>query len=185
MKRCTWLTALALGLGMWLVTISATHSAAADGDLKSAIDKLADGKGSAADIAKKNELGEVMHLFKLRTKKGWGVGGKAGAITPDGIEAKLMGLGKNANAADVKKNADAYEQMAKRTAAIAKVTDAHAPKEKKAGKDPKDWKKFADEMKEQSDELAKAAKAGDAAKVKAAANKVVGACNECHTIFRD
>src|SRR5437773_437368 len=112
MKRHAWLTAsgLALALGMWLLTVTDTQSAAADVDVKAAILGLADGKGDPAAIAKKNELGDVMALFKLRTKKGLGVGDTPGAITPDGIEAKLMGLGKRADTADVAKNAAAYEK---------------------------------------------------------------------------
>jgi hypothetical protein len=187
MKRHVWLTlsASALLVSMWLVTVSATQSAAADADAKAAILGLAEGKGKAADVAKNAPLEEVMHLFKLRTKKGLGVGDKPGAITPDGIEAKLIGLGKKTDPADIKKNGAAYEKMAKITAAIADVTMEHTPKQAQGPKTPAAWKKFVEEMKAGAKDLTESAKDGDAAKVKTAANKTVGACNECHTIFRD
>lgn len=47
-----------------------------------------------AELAKKYSLDELMHVFKFRAKGGLGVGETAGAITPDGIEAKLQGLQK-------------------------------------------------------------------------------------------
>src|SRR5262249_1387304 len=155
------------------------------GDVKADVLKLAEGKGDAEAVAKKGELGDFMHLFKLRAKKGLGVGDKAGAITPDGIEAKLIAMTKKVEKTDVTKNAKANEKMPAITLAIGKVTDAHTPKKKEAGKDPKDWKKFVEEMKAGAGDLSTAVKDGDADKTKIAANKLVGACNECHTMFRD
>src|SRR5438046_2086326 len=49
-----------------------------------------------AEALKKANVEDIMGLFKLRTKDGLGIGAKAGAITPDGIEAKLMAVGKKA-----------------------------------------------------------------------------------------
>src|SRR5712691_6579693 len=78
MKRHVWWTAcsLVLTLGIWLVTVSGTQSGAADQDAKTAILKLADGKGDPEAIAKTAELGDFMNLFKPRAKKGIGVGDK-------------------------------------------------------------------------------------------------------------
>src|SRR5438270_111018 len=111
MKRNAWWTAsaLVLVLGMWLVTVVDTRSAAAADDPKAAILKLAEGQGDPEAIAKSGDLGDFMNLFKPRTKKGIGVGDKPGAVIPDGIEAKLMGLNKRVDPADVTKNAAAYE----------------------------------------------------------------------------
>src|SRR5262245_15460973 len=101
---------LVLGLALWLMGAGDTQSADADPQPKAQTDKQAkapDAK-AAADVAKKNEMGEVMHLFKLRTKGGVGAGPAAGAITPDGIEAKIMGLGKKPlSPADLKAQGDA------------------------------------------------------------------------------
>src|SRR5262245_58619838 len=53
MRRHVWWTAssLALTVGIWLVTVSGTQSAGADDDAKTAILKLADGKGDPEAIA--------------------------------------------------------------------------------------------------------------------------------------
>jgi cytochrome c556 len=187
MRRHARLTAtgLALGLGIFVLAASDT-SGADDFDVKAAVQGLVNGKGDAKAIASKAELGEVMHLFKLRTKKGWGVGDKPGAITPDGIEAKIISLGKKElPKADLDKQAAALEELAKRTKAIGDVTDQFAPKSGTGEKSPKNWKKWVDEMKAGADDLAKAAKAKDAKGVKDAANKTNTACNECHSVFRD
>jgi hypothetical protein len=182
MKRHVWWTTLGLGLalGTCLVITSDSQSAAADEGAKAGILELAEGKGDPEALAKKADLGDFMHLFKPKAKKGLGVGPKG-----EGIEQKLMALGKRTDKADVSANAAAYEKMAQITLAIAKVTDAHAPKEKKAGQDPKKWKEYVAEMKAGATDLAAAAKEADAAKVKTAANKTITACNDCHAMFRD
>ena len=71
MKRHVLLTASALSLvvGIWAITASSSHSAAADEGVKRRILELANGKGDPGAIAKKAELGDFMHLFKLRTKR--------------------------------------------------------------------------------------------------------------------
>ena len=182
MRRHAWLT-LTLGLALSLLAATTTQSADDAGDLKGAIDKVAAGSGDAAAIAKKNELGEVMHLFKPRNKKGYGVG-KPGEVTPDGIELKIIALGKKAPAkGDLSKQADALEELAKRTAAIGDITGAYESP-KGAAKNAA-WKKLAQDMKASSQDLAKAVKSGDPDKVKVAANKLNSVCNDCHADFRD
>src|SRR6516225_1499935 len=85
-----------------VVTDSRSRSRADDGEIRGEILKLADAiekggdanKAQAGAIGKKAELEDVMGLFRLRTKKGFGVGEKPGAITPDGIELFIINLGK-------------------------------------------------------------------------------------------
>jgi cytochrome c556 len=151
------------------------------------IDKgdLGAAKAAAKDIAKKYELEEVMHAFQLRTKKGEGLGEKPGAITPDGIEAKLINLAKKAlPAKQLEKEADALARAAYISAAIAEVANFKVP-EKDAKKNPKDWIAWTKDMTDAAQDLAKAAKAKDPKGVKEAANKLNTSCNNCHGVFRD
>jgi Cytochrome C' len=164
-------------------------------EARAAVRKLADAvaknddaavKQGADDIAKKYELEEVMHSFQLRTKKGEGVGDKPGAITPDGIEAKFIALGKKPlPPATLNKEAAAIARAAYLSAAIAEVAERKTPEKKEGNKDPKDWLAWCKDMKAGSLDLARAAKAKDAKGVKDAASKVNSSCNNCHRVFRD
>lgn len=134
----------------------------------------------AKALAKKYDITTVMPAFKLRSRKGIGVGDKAGEITPDGIEAKIIALGKAAPAkSQLDKEGKDLVKLAALTRAIAEVNEHHAPNKNKA-----EWAKFNQEMKKASMELLEGAKAGDGAKVKAAAVKLNNSCNECHSEFR-
>src|SRR5436309_1168174 len=91
-----------LALVGWALT--SPSRAADDKDINPAIRTLAaaiekkDAEGAkkqAEAVAKMaDEMGDVMHAFALRTKKGLGVGDTPAAIMPDGIELKLQALGK-------------------------------------------------------------------------------------------
>jgi cytochrome c556 len=145
-----------------------------------------DAKKQAEELKKKKELGDVMNMFKLRTKGGLGVGAKAGAVTPDGIEAKVGALAKKKmTAPEVKNQATDLEQMADDIAAISHVGDANTPTKKDGAKDPKDWTKWMDEMRKGSQDLKKAAKAKDPNAIREAAKKVNDSCSNCHGVFRD
>jgi hypothetical protein len=166
----------------------------AAGDDKHAILKIAaaiekgDADGAAKQakaLAKTAELEEVMHLFKPRKKQGLGVGTKPGALTPDGIEQMLITLGRDApTQAMVAKGAKDLERMGYITAAVAEFSIAK-PSEKATGAKKSDWTKMAKEMREMSIGFAEAAKSKSPASVKAAAEKLNGACNSCHTVFRE
>lgn len=185
-----------LGVGAFVLVLAA---ALVVGDLaadqKSAtlgIDRLAKSleKGSpdkaVLDSMKKENLDEIMYLFKLRKSGGFGMGDKAGAITPDGIELKIIGLGKKTLKGDLDKQGDAIAEAAYRTAAIAEVALHMCPIKKKMGeKDPKDWEKWTKGMKDAAMDLAKAAKAKDPKQVEAAAKKLNDNCQQCHGVFRD
>jgi len=136
----------------------------------------------AAKIKKKyEELNTVMHVFKPKDKGGVGFG-KAG----EGIELKIIGLGKRKLAAGaMAKEKDELVKMANINLAMAAITKHYAPAKPKGGKGKKDWEGHADDMKKAAEALRKAAKAGNAEQVKAAANDLNNSCNNCHTDFRD
>jgi hypothetical protein len=139
-----------------------------------------------AELAKKYSLDELMHVFKFRAKGGLGVGETAGAITPDGIEAKLQGLQKKeADKADLAKNGKAYATMGEVSLILAEISEAHTPKDKKGEKDPKKWKEFVEKMRAGSKDLITASNKSDAKGLKKAAKELNDSCIECHGIFRD
>src|SRR3954468_5169506 len=96
--RLVCVTAVVAALAAWSLT-GPSRAADDKGGLDKDVDKIADllakddkagAKKDAEAVAKKvDEVGEVMHLMALRTKKPpvFGVGPK-GAVKPDGIEAK-------------------------------------------------------------------------------------------------
>jgi hypothetical protein len=187
-----------LALGAW--SIAAGHANPADeaagvrGEVQKVADALAKGeteqaKKTAADIAKANELEEVMSLMQPRRanskKPVFGVGSKAGAITPDGIESKIMALAKKVDAKQLDKESAALVEMASRVQAIAEIASAKAPEKDEGQKKKKDWLEWTAEMQKSAKELADAAKDKQAAQVKAAAVKLNSTCNNCHGVFRD
>jgi cytochrome c556 len=186
--------ALLLGIAF----LAATGRAADDKgnkEVREAVLKLAAAveKSDAAEqkkqteALKKEDLSEIMDQFKLRKSGGIGVGSTPGAHTPDGIELKIINLGKKALAkSDLDKQADDIAKAAYVAAAIAELAQYKCPVQVKKGeKDPKDWQKWSAGMKESALELAKAAKAKDPAKVHAAAGKLNSNCQNCHGVFRD
>jgi len=188
---------LAFGIGVLAVVGNGGAAEKEAGDPAAVIDKIAatldKGEADAAKkqseaLAKKIEgVGDVMDLFKPRKpdgKGGLGVGDKPGDIKPDGIEKKIMELGKTELKKDAAgKEAVAIAQLANRSAAVGHVAEARSKDEGK--KDPKSWQKWSQDMQEASQDLAKAAKAKDTAKIKTAANKLNATCNDCHAKFRD
>lgn len=184
--------ALALTLAMGLIAVS--PSQAEDKDAKATVEKIAgliakkDDAGAAKEaqsVGKKASLDDVMGLFRLRAKGGLGVG-KAGSVTPDGIEAKLIGLGRKPLAqAQLDKEADDLAKAAIATAAIAELALQHAPDKDMGMKKKKDWVDWSKEMRDSAVALADAAKAKKPDAVKTAAAKLNSSCNNCHGVFRD
>lgn len=182
-------------LGMALGTYLLSQAQAGEGkEINDAVAKIAAAikKGDAAaakadaeKLAKKIEaIEDVMNALKPRKKGGIGVG-KPGDVVPDGIELKLITLGRDApSPAVLAKEAAHLEEMAYVLAAVADVTAAKAPTADKGKKTKKDWNTWSVEMREASIALAKASNAKGAQDVKAAAAKVNAACNSCHSVFR-
>src|SRR5262249_29943710 len=133
---------------------------------------------------------DVMNLMALRKagskKFAFGVGDVPGKITPDGIEAKIMGLGRKAPPAKTLENeSPALVKMAYRVAAISKVAQTKVPEKDEGMKKRKDWIEWSQSMETTAKELAEAAKGKDPSKVKTAAAKLNSNCNNCHGTFRD
>src|SRR5262245_65604326 len=121
MTRRTWLWSAGLAiLAIGCLVLTDRGTAGDDKALRTAVQKVADAfKGGdkagavkmAADFAKKFELRDVMDLYKKRPD-GWGVGSKPGVVRPDGIEMKLVDLGRAAPPpATLKKEGEALEEM--------------------------------------------------------------------------
>ena len=144
-----------------------------------------------ADTLKGSELEDVMHLMALRTKKGLGVGPKPGAITPDGMEKKLIELAKKPlDAKQLSDESAALAELGYNTAAIAQVALAKTPDKDEGKKKKKDWIALSDDMIQGGLQLAAAAKEKNAAGVQKAAikldrSKMESNCNKCHDIFRE
>jgi cytochrome c556 len=182
--------ALAVALGVWLGTAadlkSADEKGSKVGPYNGDILNLVEGKGTAAAIAGKADLGDLMQAFKPRSKGGLGIGPTADAIKPDGIEQKFIDLGKSKRGlskADLAKQADALAKAADATRAISDVTLLYADKEGK--KNPSKWKQYVGEMNKAAEDLSKAARKSDSDGIKKAVNKLNDSCINCHSDFRD
>ncbi len=160
------------------------------------VQKIADAykKGDAASaqaqvaaLAKKAaKLEDVKNAFKLRDKGGLGVGTTPGKIVPDGIELKLLALGRGPlAAADLANQADALEQMAFRIAVVADVT-ALKPQTKVGSPKatPQNWAIWAHDMRAGAVDLIMAARKKDAQAIQAAAVKLNASCTSCHDAFK-
>jgi hypothetical protein len=174
-------------LGLWAAAV-ASRAADDKSPVKQDVLKLAEGKGgvTAADIAKRAEqLEEVMDVFKPRDKGGAGLGPTPGAIRPDGIELKLIDLGKKRemSKADVDKQADALARAGEITRAVADITVYFTEKDGK--KNSAKWKQYTEDMKKGAEQFTAAAKQKDAKGIKAGANALNASCNNCHADFRD
>lgn len=192
-------------LGLWALVAPLGHTSDSDEkdikEMRDSVVKLAGSiekkeqdqtKKQAAEIAKKFQgkkpavaMEDLMHLFVLRSRKGLGVGAKAGAVMPDGIEKKVEELADKApSAKQLGEDAAGLEQMAYSMAAIAEVSRALAPEKDMGKKKIKDWVKWSEDMRDASLALAEAAKKKDASGVKSAADKANTSCNKCHDVFR-
>jgi hypothetical protein len=189
---------IASALVVWsLALVSRGTAADEEKEVRDSVEKLADAfakkdtataKTQGDAIAKKiEEVAEVMDLLKPRGDGGLGVGPKPGAITPDGIEKKLIEMGKKpVTPAQATSQADALARMGDEVAAVAEVAQHKCPVKKKEGpKDPKDWQTWTEDMRQGGLDLADAAKAKDAAKIKTAVSKLNSSCSNCHAVFRD
>jgi hypothetical protein len=188
-----------LAMGIWCAAASPGLSADDEEDTKAvqeaqaALKKLVNMNGDAAktqakaiaDASRKAAGGGdeglkfVMRAYKPKAKGGIGVGPKG-----ESIELKIIGLSKRVSGEAAKQKED-LELIAGISKAISEVTHYYTPKGKKPGKDPKDWTKFTDEMTKGSEELAKAAKSGNAREIKTAATNLNASCTNCHGTFRD
>ncbi|HKB37961.1 MAG TPA: cytochrome c [Gemmataceae bacterium] len=192
--------ALAVVAGGGVLVVRAAEESPAAPDIKKQADLVAkkswddltrDGEAIAKKHSGPNGLTDVMSVFKLRRMDkeakviGIGVGDKPGAIVPDGIEAKIINLSRNATPADMTKVAD-LKRMTEIAAAVASVA-THMPNEKarKTKEDIKKWQENFKGMHEGALELIKALESKNRVQVKAAAMKLHGTCTKCHSDYRD
>jgi hypothetical protein len=100
-----------------------------------------------------------------------------------GLEGTLNGLARSGNTRGTKPEETA--RIGYLVAALAQMNQSAAPLKKEGDKDPADWRRFTDEMREAGLELARAAAANDSAGVRTAAARTNGSCLNCHRVFRD
>ena len=201
--QCGLLGVLALGLCLW--TASVTRSADDDDDapdikeagkategLKKLIDLFEKDKDkkeiakAAEDLDKKTDLKHIMWAaYKPREKGGLGVGPKANAIRPDGIEAKLINMSKKEMpAAQLAKEGPAIMRMAETAKAMADIAERNTPKKNEPKKPIADWTKANKAQRDAAQELIDAVKANKADKVLEATNNLYHSCTNCHSVFR-
>jgi hypothetical protein len=148
-------------------------------------DKAAAQQQAKAYSKKIEELGDLMHAFKPRKNRGLGWGTRKGVVEPDAIEKKLDEIAdKGITPAQMKKEAAALEEGSWMIAAIAEVTLAKGPEKVTAKGTRKNWDEYSNQTRDGAIEMAKTAKAGNAAAFQAVANKVNSACNNCHSKFK-
>lgn len=183
-----------VAVGLWAVGVTASPSRALDAESNAIVNGIADmlekgdaagAKKAAADAAKKADLEAIMGTMKTRTKKGIGVGTKAGTIMPDGIEMKINAIARDGiTAPNAKKEAEALTRAGYVLQAIGQYTHTNPP-EKDAGKKTKAaWLEWSDKMISSSQEFIVAAKGSSAADLKKAAGNLKNSCDGCHALFK-
>ncbi len=179
-----------------LVSMSGPSYAGGGKDLKSAVAKVAEAikKGDndgAAKLAKDTakgieDIGDLMHLFKPRTKQGLGVGSKkvVSNDAKDGIEAMIRDFARGDGIAGAGKISDSLQETGYWIAAMAEISMAKGWDKDQGKKTKKNWNMWMTEMKDAGVEFAKVS-AAKGNTLKAVATKVNNACNNCHSVFKD
>lgn len=123
--------------------------------------------GAAGPVALQTmiDITDLMTVFKLE---------KAGGQE---LEKMLPGLTK-------RPDADKVRLFATQLAIVSLYTEELKP-QPAGGKDPKDWVKYAQDLRASALDALKAAKAKDTAGMKTALRKADESCNNCHMKFRD
>ncbi len=146
-------------------------------------------KKEAGTFAKKLEgwkdVGTAMKTMALRDNNGVGFGEK-GKFGPDGIEAKIISLGrKPLSPKDMSEQSADLVKSGNIAAACAEIALAKPPEKKQGKKDPADWKNWAKEMKEAAAEFSDAAAKKDPDALKKASVRLNSSCTDCHAIFKE
>jgi hypothetical protein len=194
MKRLTklWLA----GIGALTIGLAVSHVCGAplgedvNGAVNSVADLLAKGdkdgaKKAAAEVGKKakGDVEDVMFAFKLRTKKGIGVGNKAGVAMPDGIELKIEAMARDQmTPAALKNEAEALTRASHVMGAVGLSIETMKPPTKQ--EKMKEWVQWSKDLVKASEDFSGAIKGGAPAAVKKAADKVNQTCNTCHMVFK-
>lgn len=196
----TLATGTALALGLWLVASTGNGSPADDPKTENktfqatlkiadlmAGNKLDQAKTDAEALAKKVEdIEKVMDIMKLRNREGLGFGAKPIPGAADGLEARLINLGRRVTAADLKNQGAELQRMCEIMAAVAEVAIAKAPTKKMGKKDPKEWLAWSKDMRDSSLALRDAIKSGKAPNdIKELATKLNATCTDCHAVWKE
>jgi hypothetical protein len=204
MRRLAWLSPVAaLALGVCFLAVARARDDTEKEKIAAALkaepdaEKLADAAGNPdalkkqaeAIIKKYDEMLPIMWQMKPSDKGGMQIG-KPGTLERDSIELGLLKLGSKKGAPTAKDLADKdkakdLQRMADVIRGIAEITPAYGPKFTKNKDEEKLWNQLADGMKQSSDDLRAAIKAGDDKAFVKAANQLNKNCNDCHTKFRD
>ena len=195
MKRRAGITLLGTMLALALWAISA-YSATEEEEAQKAVLKLVDSmNGKKGDVKAQTqaikkqfeELKPIMWVYKPRKKGGLGWG-KEGSD----IEMKIGSIGSTTSKEKLtpKKVADMKVDLiraADLSRAIAEVSKLYPEqyKDDNGKKNPAKWKEYTEKMSKAADELREAAKDGEVAKIKTAANNLKASCTECHGVFRN
>jgi hypothetical protein len=179
-----------------LVSMTGPSYAGGGKDLGAAVKKVADAiksgdKDGAAKLAKDTakgieDIGDLMHLFKPRTKGGLGVGSKKVVTNDakDGIEAMIRDFARGDGIAGAGKISGSLEETGYWIAAMAEISAAKGWDKDQGKKTKKNWTMWMADMKEAGIEFSKVS-AAKGNTLKAVATKVNNACNNCHSVFKD
>jgi hypothetical protein len=188
-----------LSLAIGFLAVGSGGAADDKADLRIIVQKIADAiekkdsdqaKKLAEEVAKNNDLDDVMNLMSKRDAAGkakrFGVGKKPGVISPDGIEAKIQNMGKKPlPQTQIDKEAADLVVMAYRVAAIAEVAHAKPPEKDEPKKKKKDWLEWSSDLEKSALALAEVAKAKKPMEIKNAVAALNTNCNTCHAVFKD
>jgi hypothetical protein len=138
-----------------------------------------------AKVGDRDELTAItMQLLAIRTRGGLGLESKP-AKNLDGIEARLIGLGRKPLGPDeLEKQAEEIARFAYVTAMIGEITHALAPEKDEGKKKRAEWIAWSEQMRDAGRQLAEASRAKNPKDVLAAAKKLNASCTSCHDVFR-
>jgi cytochrome c556 len=157
--------------------------------LKKLIEAFEKDKGvadAAKDLNKKTDLKHIMWAaYKPRDKGGLGVGDKAGAIKPDGIEAKLISMSKKEmTAAQLTKEGPDLIKMGEVAKSMAEIAELNTPKKNEPKKPIADWTKYNTMQRTAAKDFIDAVKANKPDKLLDATKNLYSSCTNCHSVFR-
>jgi len=184
---CLGCAALVLGGSALTVAPAADNKVGAEGVLKLSEQVRSKEWGELVrdgrKIAEEKNLFDLHTLFTVRrpgvTRSGLGVGESPGAVTPDGIEAKLYRLARRRlTALEMTAEGKALARMGDVTAAIAAVTASQGEEARRVP--PARWQQLSKEMYVEARAFRDAVRANDLAKVQQSAAQLAGVCSQCH-----
>jgi hypothetical protein len=124
-----------------------------------------------------------MKQYKTRDFGGLGVEPMPKDDKLDGIEALFRVLAARPDGAP-KLTREELARVAGQSAVMAQWTRSLCPEKAVGDKTPEKWRRYCDELRDASLELARAARDDKADQIRAAARKVNASCASCHRTFR-